>query len=919
MSTDRWARLRQLFDAVCDLPDGERARRLAELCDDPATRVEVEALVAAQTADLHRASQPMGRMLDTLVETELQEGDQLGSWRLVERMGSGGMGAVFKAQRSDGQFDQRAAIKLLRGLPSEQGHHLLARERQILARLEHPGIARLIDGGETPGGLPYLVMEFIDGQRIDAYCREHHLGLRPRLVLLLHVAEALAYAHRRLILHCDLKPSNIMVRSGGQPVLLDFGVAHLLDQPGSAAGGALTPGYAAPEQLAGEATSVAVDVYGLGRLLTELVLDRRLVGSESVPPVHVARLAGVDLAWRAQLKGDIDLLVATATARDPADRYPTVEAFLADLRCYLDGLPLEVRGTAPLYRLGRLLRRRAPLAAALGLAAVVAMVAAWRVVDERNRALQAERHATAQARSAEDITGFLISLFESAHPGQHGGTEPSLRQLLDTGATRLLDAADLQAQPRAQLARTLAKVYGAIGLPDREADLLNLTLTLQDEALAGVEERLGTLGELITAESNRLRLDRAEAFLSRARQILDRFPDKPPLLRADLANSEGLLRLAQRRLGEAEMLFREALDLRRQHLGEDHLQVASVLHNLGLVALENNDPNRAAETFQRALDIKLGRIGERHPSYLLSLESLGRSRRDAGDVEAALRLLERAAELRLALHGENSLGTQRAFNELGAALHDAVRLEDAEHAYQRSLTIAATVAGEDSFEVAVVMNNLAFCLQDMGRMDEAEALYRRSLALRESLLGADDTRVLRLRSNLAWMLLLNGGGDEPAMLLEAALDSYRRHHPGLTSEHVNLELRLAYHALLHDQPEEARRHFEAAHRLESEWTRRNRDLAMLVEVRLALADDEHDALPLAERALQSRTGAVGATHPGRLPWLFVAVEAARRSADVDRAQVWLEEARLLVESTQAPHSPLRAQFAALLEDTNSAR
>ncbi len=918
MSTDRWARLRELFDAVCEMPDAERTPRLAELCDDPAMRAEVEALVSAQTAGLHRASQPMARMLDTLVETELKEGDQLGPWRLLESMGSGGMGAVFKAKRSDGQFEQRAAIKLLRGLPSDQGHQLLARERQILARLEHPGIARLFDGGETPGGLPYLVMEFIDGQRIDQWCREHRLGLRQRIVMLLQVAEALAYAHRLLILHCDIKPSNVMVRDSGQPVLLDFGVAHLLDQPGSLTGGALTPGYAAPEQLAGQATGVAVDVYGLGRLLADLVLDRRLVGDECLPPLQTANLALPELPWRQQLRGDVDLMIATATASDPADRYPTVESFITDLRRYLDHMPLTIRGRAPLYRFQTLLRRRAPLVTAMGIAAVIGCAAAWQVLDERDRALRAEREATAQARAAEDITGFLISMFESANPGQHGGVEPTLRDLLDVGATRLLDAADLQTQPRAQLARTLAKVYGAIGLPDREADLLNLTFTLQDEGLAGVEARLGTLSELITAESNRLRMDRAEAFLLRAQQMIDALPEQPPLLRADLANSEGLLRLSQRRLADAEAQLLVALDLRRQHLGEDHLQLASVEHNLGLLALEQHEPHQAAARFQRALDIKIGSIGERHPSYLLSLESLGRSWREAGEVDRALQLLERAAELRLVIHGEHSLGTQRAFNELGAALHDAVRLEDAELAYQRALSIAAAVAGEGSFEVALVMNNLAFCLQDMGRTDEAEALYRRSLQLREMLLPPGDTRVLRLRSNLAWLLLQHGANDEAGLLLASALREYRQHHPGQLTEHANLELRLAYLALQRSDSDGARQYLAAARALEPDWGRRNRDLALLVEARIALADGDDDALTRAEQGLLARTETLGAAHPGRLPWLFTAAQAARAAAQEDRARIWLNEAARLIDTTQAPHAPARAQLAALRNNSASA-
>ncbi|HRQ64218.1 MAG TPA: serine/threonine-protein kinase [Xanthomonadaceae bacterium] len=918
MSTDRWARLRQLFDEVCELAPAVRAERLAERTDDAALRAEVEALVAAQTAGLERASQPMARMLDTLVETELKEGDQLGPWRLLERLGSGGMGAVFKAERSDGRFEQRAAVKLLRGLPSEQAHRLLSRERQILANLEHPSIARLFDGGETPHGLPYLVMEFIEGESIDDWCRARQLGLRQRLVLMLRIADALAYAHRRLILHCDLKPSNVMVRDGGQPVLLDFGVAHLLDQPGASPAAALTPGYAAPEQLAGEVATVATDVYGMGRLLAELVLGRRLAGVESHPPLRVARLARADLPWRNRLRGDVDLIIATATAQDPVHRYADVKALATDLRRYLDHEPLVIRGRAPAYRLGKLLQRRAPVVVGAALAAVVGTIATWQVVDERDRALHAEMEATEQARAAEDITGFLVSLFESAHPGNHGGAEPSVRQVLDVGAAQLLEADDLRALPRARLARTLASVYDAVGLPDREAELLDVALALQAQGGASIEERIATLSALIRADANRLRLERAETQLTEAHRLLTNLTEPSPLLQAELANSEGLLRFSQRRLADAETKFRFALTTRQQHLGDDHLQVASVLHNLGLLALEQHEPGAAVGHFQRALDIKAGTIGERHPSYLLSLESLGRSWRDAGDAGRALALLEHAAELRLAIHGERSIGTQRAFNELGAALHDAVRLDEAEHAYQRALSIASAVAGETSFEVAVVMNNLAFCLMDMGRMDEAEALYRRSLELREALLPADDARVLRLRSNLGWLLLQAGRSEDAEPLLQSVREALRADHPQDRVERANVELRLAYLALHRDDLDRAWTWFDAARELDPTWSRRNRDLALLVQTRMALAARQPDALALAEQALRARTETLGASHPGRLPWLFAAVQAARDAGQDARAREWLDEAAWVVEQTQATASPARAQLADLRrEDSGS--
>ena len=259
-------------------------------------------------------------------ETELDEGDRLGAWRLVRRLAKGGMGAVYLAERADGHFEQRAAIKLIRGVPSAEMLVHFTRERQILATLQHPNIARLLDGGATPAGQPYLVMEYVEGEPIDAYCKAHALPLDARLALFEEVCAAVQFAHQRLIVHCDLKPSNVLVRADGTPVLLDFGIAQALDRrrgPSSVEAGYFTPGYASPEQLRGEAVATATDVYSLGLILFELIAGRKaridtadhtvtLLGEAAVRPSELA----VDVPWRGRLAGDLDAIVLRATAAE---------------------------------------------------------------------------------------------------------------------------------------------------------------------------------------------------------------------------------------------------------------------------------------------------------------------------------------------------------------------------------------------------------------------------------------------------------------------------------------------------------------------------------------------------------------------------------------------------------------------------
>jgi len=297
--------VRIVTDSSCDLAPDERRRRYDEEGADTATIAEIESLLECEGGDTVLRA-PVLRALGAMPETELAEGDRLGAWRLLRRLGSGGMGAVHLAERADGHFEQQAAIKLIRGLPGSDTLVHFARERQILATLQHPRIARLLDGGATPGGQPYLVMEYVEGEPIDAYCRDHRLDLRARLALFRSVCDAVQFAHQRLIVHCDLKPSNVLVRTDGTPVLLDFGIARALDRPRAAeADGYFTPGYASPEQLAGETLTTASDVYALGLVLFELVTGRkprvdaadRTVARLAEAQVRPSELAG-DMPWR---------------------------------------------------------------------------------------------------------------------------------------------------------------------------------------------------------------------------------------------------------------------------------------------------------------------------------------------------------------------------------------------------------------------------------------------------------------------------------------------------------------------------------------------------------------------------------------------------------------------------------------------
>jgi serine/threonine-protein kinase len=408
VNAERWARLSSEFERLCDLPPDERARQLAALSAvDAAFAAEVSAMLAADArtggalagSALALAAPPAD---ESTADGAVRIGARLGAWRLIERLGAGGMGEVWVAERADGTFEQRVAMKLLkRGLETDALLARFALERRILARLTHPGIARLLDAGSSGDGRPYFVLERVEGRPITVWADERKLPVAARLRLMLQVADAVDFAHRNLVVHRDLKPSNVFVTDAGEVKLLDFGVAKILETEGDGAkteleGRALTPQYAAPEQLRGEPVTTATDVYALGVMLYELLTGRlphqrrraslaelaAQVEHETVErPSSAARRGeagagpGADRERVArELAGDLDTLALKALAREPERRYPSAAALTDDLRRYLDGRPIAARPDTVGYRLGKLVRRHR-LAFAAAAAALLALVA----------------------------------------------------------------------------------------------------------------------------------------------------------------------------------------------------------------------------------------------------------------------------------------------------------------------------------------------------------------------------------------------------------------------------------------------------------------------------------------------------------------------------------------------------------------
>jgi serine/threonine-protein kinase len=823
-----------------------------------------------------------------VIAPELAPGDRLGPWTLLSELGQGGMGRVMLAQRSDGLYQQRAAIKLLRGWGGEHALEQLARERQILASLSHPHIARLMDGGTTPAGHPYLVMEYVQGEPIDGYCRQRQLGVAAIFKLFEGVCGAVGYAHRQLVVHCDIKPGNILVGDDGRAMLLDFGIAQLLGKAGHEAS-ALTPRYASPEQLAGLPATSASDVFSLGRTLEQLL---RAID----PPAARAD------EWQA--------IVAMATATDPEQRYPGVPALVADLRRYRAQLPLVARVHRPAYVARKALRRHWPWALAAGAALGLGAFFVLRVVHERDRALQAEALARQEAATTRQVGDFMVLLFEGADPNVAGRSDLSAADVVNKGRQRIDSA--LQDQPALQvdMKYVLGKVYENIGRPRTAIELYEQAAALErTQSPSRPLREAAVLSRLAMALANDGQAARAvttaRASLALRQAHTQRLgPDAPEL--ADSLNTLGWALARDGAQAEARTHLENALRIRRLHEASAPLELASTLHNLGLLGANSARAAEAEAHLRQAMALKLRQLDASHPSVMNTQQSLAVLLARTQRSDEALPLMRYLLAARRALHGSRSTKVSDSLNELGSMLQDAGRVSEAAAHYREALQIDESAAGHQSTTVAIRLNNLATALDDMGD-PAAEANYRESLAIRQALLKSDDLSLARAQRNLGHWLQRAGRLAEARSWLDASATTRLAKLPPGHGEAADARIALAEWHLASGGLPEAEAHLAgvAGHEAALNPLRRaalKRAQAQLERARRQLPA----ALALQRQAIDLVTGDAGGEQPKLLP---LRVELAEMLLQQDqrvlaRQVLAAEQARL---AALHPASPLRTR------------
>ncbi|MEL7022325.1 MAG: serine/threonine-protein kinase [Pseudomonadota bacterium] len=713
MATAHWFHLKRLFAELSDLPEPTCAARLAEIkTQEPAVATELAELLTIFRQPDESLTDAIQRATTDLDEpaTDLMLGRTLGAYRITDHLARGGMGDVYVAERTDGAFSQRVAIKLIRTRISSRDDVLrFQAERDILARLEHPGIARILDGGNTDDGGAYLVMEYIDGESIDHYCDTNALSLESRLALFAQICDAVQFAHQNLVVHRDIKPSNVLVTDNGTIKLIDFGIAKDLDDPEYVEEDvtllderAMTPDYASPEQILGKPVTTSSDIYSLGVLLYRLTTGRQPYSMKGLRPAERERLLSETEPPKpsttasqvqdfnaattggaiepARLRGDLDAIVLTAMHKEPQSRYASVQPLVDDIHAYLEQRPVSARGRTFGY-LARTFLRRHRLASGVAVGLVAAVIGAGIF---HTRAVNAERdRAQLEARKAEEVAAFMTDIFAAPNPFVSGANVSAL-DVVNAGAERL--ASELGDQPavRAALLNELGTVYVTLGEYDKALALhqqaYDLHVDLGDQV--GVIRSLRGLGDQ---------------------------------------------KLAMRQHAESIAYFEQGEALARERLPESGPTLVDMLFKLSEVHLSNGDFQRAREYARASLDLHVAIGLPQDEVYGARLQPLADSLQRYGRFDEAERIARESLEV-ITAHSDGNTGIRlEALTLLGAILVELNRFDDAEPLFIEQINAEAEVFGPDNPMLDSSMVQLGRLYRKSDQFTEAEYWLKRAV------------------------------------------------------------------------------------------------------------------------------------------------------------------------------------------------
>jgi serine/threonine-protein kinase len=900
-----WIRLQEIFDAAVELHGEARSNYLDGACAETADlRPRVELLIASFEADTK-----LGGLVEAAASRALNValpalGGRVGPYRITAILGRGGMGVVYRATRDDAEYEKDVAIKVaaLSSLTSDFRERFL-RERQILANLDHPHIARLLDGGTTTDGLPFVVMEYVPGKPIDAFCADAALDRRSRVRLMVTVARAVDYAHQHLVVHRDLKPDNILVSAGGEPKLLDFGIAKALDLEAKGILGAqtidgtrlMTPDYASPEQVRGQAITTATDVYQLGILLFQL-----LTGSRPFKPTasmgELERAICESIPPKPNLDADLDRILLHSLEKEPTRRYTSAGALADDLERYLNGYPVHARSSSWTYLTAKFARRHR-----LGVAAAslfLLLLASFGV----GMAILA-RLASQQARIANQTTAFLLGLFEANDPEQGRGDKITARELLDKGAAHLNDSADQDPVIQVRLLDSMGTIYNALGASDKAKEMLEKSLRLRLERLPKDDvAESDTLARLADVETDLSHYDQAiqlnqralAAYRRRFGNKLGGEDERIPIRLARISSDYW----EQDKMPQAEAYEREALELSTRLVGRHDPRTLEMIGDLGTIVDLEGKAIEAEPYYNEFLSAEQALSPQNLPNLGLAWNYNGWLHYRLGRFAESEQEMRNALALRIRAYGEKHPVTAGAKTSLAYILLDRNKADEALTLATEAKETVVNLYGPTHRETAFAEDSLGLALLAKGRTAAARQQFESALNARLILLPPNHMQIGK-----TWMFLamvdfaaadLPLAAEESRKSIEIMQRAYGPHgHPQLAEfDAVMLEILAAQHKL----PEAEEFGKQSVARFRQILPPRNPRLAAILSgLSWALYRDGKldQAVPLLREALSIDTETYGPTQ-------YQTAQVGIRLAACLFASGRRQEAQVLVRKYRAP-------------------
>lgn len=817
LTRKRWASVEAIFSHAVELEADERDRYLDTACDgDVQLRNYVADLLKADPeaeATIERTIVNTVRhaFVDEVSEADRMHGQLIGPYRVQRLLGSGGMGLVYLADRADEQFDQQVAIKLGRHrLIDPQTEIRLRHERQFLADLDHPNIARLFDGGTTDDGVPYLVMEYIDGVRIDTYCDLHRLSIPQRLQLFQTICAAVHYAHQNLIIHRDIKATNILVTDDGIPKLLDFGIAKLSDAEGAATAGLtrdgaviMTPANGAPEQVTGSTITTATDVYALGLLLYTLLSGQRAYETDNTSPGELARIicederiapsrrlaqklaraksaddriAMEDLECTAEdrsstlprlqrlMRGDLDTIVLNALRKEPARRYRSASALADDIELYLKSMPIVARADSFGYRAQKFVQRH--LAAVTAATLVVALLGVFTVVLlVQNRTVVKERD------TAREVVQFLEDIFMAHDPSRARGVDITAEEILAEGASRIRSNLGNRPEIQSALMGTIGRVYYNLGEYQPSKEMLEQSLQLRLQSAGESDPTVAAVrNDLAEVLIRRAEYQRAEELLQQSLEVNQLYNDgTSPLVATNLFNLANVY-LATGKLDDAESAVRSSIAIFVQLREQYPLQLAEAKSALARILQVRGDLDQTEDLLREAIAIINESQEPDHYYMAYYLQNLGVLQRSKGDLDAANATLLSAIEATKKLLGEKHDLLAVTLVDQGMLLHMKGDYTAAEYSIREALDLGAEIHGDSHPRAGLHRTILGRVLHDKGDHVAAEVTLREALSIYAQVYDGDHQYVASALTELGAVLNSAGRPVEAKELLEQALD-----------------------------------------------------------------------------------------------------------------------------------------------------